>query len=197
MRKTLITVATVIALAASPALAQGRGGGGGGGPGGAGGGMGGGAGGPGGAMGAGPPIAPPGQTRDGASARDAAHAIADQRGEFGRTFAEQQRMNAADRQALAQERRATAMRFAEAAHAGRRLPPHADRDIRNALKDDIDSFRDEFRLGRSEWQALRDQWIADRASLTPEQWAQRRADWFTARDNWIATHRDRVQMRDD
>ena len=78
-----------------------------------------------------------------------------------------------------------------------RLPPHADRDIRNALKDDIDSFRDEFRLGRSEWQALRDQWIADRASLTPEQWAQRRADWFTARDNWIATHRDRVQMRDD
>ena len=55
MRKTIITMAGVLALAAAgPAFAQGRGGGMGGG---GGGGMGGG---PGGGMGAGPPISPPG-----------------------------------------------------------------------------------------------------------------------------------------
>ena len=192
MRKTIITVATGLALAATPALGQGRGGGGG-----HGGGAGGGAGGPGGGMGAGPPIAPPGQSRDGTSARDGAHDIAAQRGEFGRAFAQGRHMSAADHQALAQERRATAMQYAEAARAGRKLPDSAARDIRNALKADIDEWRDQFRVGRDAWQAMRDQWIADKDSLTPEQWAQRRADWFTARDAWIAQHRDNVRDRND
>jgi hypothetical protein len=98
---------------------------------------------------------------------------------------------------MVQERRALAQQYAQAARAGRRLPANADRKIRDALKDDIDEWRDQFRVGRTEWHDMRAQWIVDRKSLTPEQWAQRRADWFAARDTWIAQHRDRVQDRDD
>lgn len=184
MRKTWIAVAAVIALASTPALAQGRGNGGGGGMGG----------GPGGGMGAGPPMSPPGHSTFGdhgasSSARD----IASQRGAFGRDFASDRRMTTEQRQAFVQQRRSVAMQYAQAARAGRTLPRNADRDIRSALAEDIDNWRDEFKVGRSEWQAMRDQWIADRTSLTAAQWAQRRADWFTARDSWIARHRDHVQ----
>jgi len=166
MRKTMIMVAALAALSAGPALAQGRGNGGGGG------GMGGG---PGGGMGAGPPISPPGQSTFGdhgasASARE----IASQRGEFGRTFAQDRRMTPQERQAFVQERRTLAQQYAAAARAGRALPVNSDRKIRDALSDDINAWRDEFRVGRTEWQAMRNQWIVDRASLTPQQWAQRR-----------------------
>lgn len=186
MRKTLIVATVVAALAATPALAQGRGNGGGGGMGG----------GPGGGMGAGPPMSPPGQSTFGdrgasASARD----IASQRGEFGRNFAADQRMTPEQRQEMVQDRRSLAMQYAKAARAGRGLPANADRNIRAALSDDIDLWRDQFRLGRSEWQAMRDQWIVDRKSLTPEQWAQRRADWFATRDTWIAANRANAQSR--
>lgn len=186
MRKTLIIAATIAALSASPALAQGRGGGGGGGAGGGGG------------MGAGPPMTPPGQS-GGMDASTRAQDIAAQRGAFGRNFAEQQRNRMLPEQAnqIAQERRGLAMQYAQAARAGRRLPANADRDIRNALKDDIDLWREEFRVGRSEWQVARDRWIVDRENLTPAQWAQRRADWFATRDAWIAANKTRVQTRDD
>lgn len=185
MRKTLIITAAIAALATSPALAQGRGAPGGGGPGG-----------PGGGMGAGPPMTPPGQS-GGFDASMRAQDIASQRGSFGRDLAEQQRNRLLPEQAsqIAQERRALAMQYAQAARTGRTLPPNADRNIRDALKDDIDLWRQEFRVGRSEWQAARDRWIVDRASLTPAQWAQRRADWFATRDTWIAANKTRAQTR--
>ena len=189
MRKTIIALATVLALAATPAFAQGRSGGAGGG------GMGGG--GMGGGMGAGPPISPPGRSDMGdhgasGSARD----IATQRGAFGRDFAADRRVTPEQRQAMVQERRSLAMQYAQAARAGRPLPRNADRDIRTALSSDIDEWRNEFKVGRADWQAMRDQWIIDRKSLTPAQWAQRRADWFATRDAWIARNRARVQDRD-
>ncbi|MDP3676189.1 MAG: hypothetical protein Q8R44_14025 [Novosphingobium sp.] len=185
MRTTLIALATVLALAATPALSQGRGGGAGGG-----GGMGGG-------MGAGPPISPPGRSDIGdRGASSAAGGIAAQRGAFGRDFAADRRMTPVERQMMVQERRSVALQYAQAARAGRPLPRNADRDIRTALSSDINAWRDEFKVGRAEWQSMRDQWIADRKSLTPAQWAQRRADWFATRDAWIAANRARVQDRD-
>lgn len=187
MRKTFITLATVLALAASPALAQGRGGGHGGGNGG--GGMGGG-------MGAGPPISPPGRSDMGdRGASTSARDIAAQRGAFGRDFAAERRFSPEQRQAMAQERRSRALHYAQAARAGRPLPRNADRDIRSALASDIDDWRDEFKVGRADWQAMRDQWISDRKSLTPAQWAQRRADWFATRDAWIARNREFAKTR--
>lgn len=186
MRKTLITIATVAALAATPALAQGR----------SGGAHGGGGGGMGGGMGAGPPISPPGHGTFGdhgasGSARD----IASQRGEFGRDFAASRRMTTEQRQAMVQERRSLAMQYAQAARSGRPLPRNADREIRSALSSDIDQWRDEFRVGRTEWQSMRNHWIADRSLLTPAQWAQRRADWFATRDAWITRNRAYAQTR--
>lgn len=65
------------------------------------------------------------------------------------------------------------------------------------MKEDMEAFRDAFRVGRQEWQALRDQWLVDRASLTPEQWAQRRLDWFAMRDSWIASRTGWAQARRD
>ena len=187
MRKALIAIATLSALAATPALAQGRSGGGGGG-GNSGGGMGGG--GFGGGMGAGPPISPPGHSgMDTRGASGSAKDIASQRGAFGRDFAANQHLSAQEYRALAQERRSVAAQYAQAARSGRRLPDHAGRDIRTALKQDIDTWRSEFTVGRKEWQAMRDQWIVDRRSLTPAQWAQRRADWFATRDGWIARNK--------
>ena len=186
MRKALIAVATIAALAATPALAQGRSGGGGGN---AGGGMGGG-------MGAGPPISSPGRTEMGdRGASTTARDIAAQRGAFGRDFAAERRFSPEQRQAMAQERRSLAMQYAQAARAGRSLPRNADRDIRKALGDDIDDWRDEFKVGRADWQAMRDQWIVDRSTLTPAQWAQRRADWFATRDGWIARNKDYAATR--
>ena len=187
MRKTIITIATIAVLAATPALAQGRSGGGGGNAGG-GGGMGGG--GFGGGMGAGPPINPPGHSSmDTRGASGSASDIASQRGAFGREFAEKQQMSAQEYRSLAQERRSLAMQYAQAARSGRNLPENADREIRKALMQDIDTWRSEFTVGRKDWQAMRDQWIVDRKSLTPAQWAQRRADWFATRDAWIAKNK--------
>lgn len=186
MRKTIIALATIAALAASPALAQGRSGGGGGGN--AGGGMGGG--GFGGGMGAGPSISPPGHsTMDTRGASGSASDIAAQRGAFGRQFAGQQRMSAEEYRSLAQERRSLAMQYAQAARAGRNLPENADREIRKALTQDIDTWRSEFTVGRTEWQTMRDKWIVDRKSLTPAEWAMHRADWFATRDAWIAKNK--------
>ena len=177
MRKTMIAIAALAALAATPARAQGRSGGAGGG------GMGGG-------MGAGPPISPPGRMDMGdRGASSAARDIAAERGTFGRDFAADRRMTTEQRQAMVQERRSLAMQYAQAARSGRPLPRNADGDIRSALSADITQWRDEFRVGRAEWQAMRDQWIVDRKTLSPAQWAQRRADWFVTRDAWIARNK--------
>lgn len=185
-RNHILTAVACIALAAAPSFAQGRSGGGGG---------------PGGGMGGGPPISPPGQG-GGAGASDAAREIASQRGQFGRDFAAGQRATAEQRRAqaeqykvAAQQRRADAQAYAAAARAGRPLPANADRDIRDALKQDMQSWREAFSVGRSDWQAMRDQWIVDRKTLSPADWAMRRAEWFTARDAWIATHKDWAMAR--
>lgn len=141
-------------------------------------------------------MTPPGQS-GGSDASMRARDIASQQGSFGRDFADQQRNRMLPEQAsqIAQERRSTAMQYALAARTGRPLPASAGRNIRDALKDDIDLWRQEFRVGRSEWQAERDRWIIDRGSLTPAQWAQRRADWFASRDTWIAANKTRAQTR--
>jgi hypothetical protein len=191
MRKTFIIATAIAAFSSAPVLAQAHGGGPGGGHGG----------GPGGGMGAGPPITPPG--RDGGmGAMDRAHDIANQRGEFGRTFAEQQRMNADQHrlqaqqyQMLAQQRRAEAMATAQVARSGRMLTDEDGKRIRSALKQDMEAWRDAFRVGRSDWQAMRDQWLVDRASLSPQQWAEQRARWFAARDAWIANQRTMASNR--
>ena len=146
-------------------------------------------------MGAGPPITPPGQMGGGMSTRDAARGIADQRGQFGRDFANQQRLTPDQLRAQAQQRRTQAMTMAQAVRGGADLPDSAAARIRAAMKDDIEAWREEFRVGRQEWQAMRDQWLVDRNSLTAEQWAQRRADWFAARDAWIAAQKNAAMAR--
>jgi hypothetical protein len=196
MRKFVIAAAFAAAVIASPALAQGQSGSHGP-PGGAGGG-----GVPGGGLergqGAGPPIAPPGLGSG--DARDAARAIAEQRGAFGRDFADDrsgltgseraafQREQAAQYFAAAQARREQAQQYSTALHNGARLPADAAKDLRAALRADMEAWREAFRVDRQEWQDLRDQWIADRDELTTEQWAQRRLDWFVFRDAWAAQH---------
>lgn len=182
MRYQLLAAVGCLALACAGAgLAQGNSGGQGGGPGGG--------------MGAGPPIAPPGQAGGGMGTSDLARGIADQRGQFGRDFAGQQRLTAAEHQAIAQQHRADAMAMAQAVRGGANLPDSASGRIRAALKEDIAAWREQFRVGRQEWQAMRDQWLVDRDSLTPEQWAMRRADWFAARDAWIATQKATAMAR--
>lgn len=183
MRKQLLVAVGCLALATTgAALAQGRGGG----AGGAGLGMG---------RGAGPPISPPGLAGGGMGTRDLANDIATQRGQFGRDFAAGQHMTAAERQAMAQQHRADAMAMARAVQGGADLPDSAAGRIREALRFDIDAWREQFRVGRQEWQAMRDQWLLDRSSLTAEQWAMRRADWFAARDAWIATQKTMAMAR--
>lgn len=182
MRKQLFVAVGCIAMASSAVvLAQGRGGG-------AGGGRGSG-------MGAGPPITAPGQMGGGMGTRDLARDIANQRGQFGRDFAEQQRLTATERQAVAQQHRADAMAMAHAVRGGADLPESAAGRIRSALKADIDAWREQFTVDRKAWQAMRDQWLLDRGSLTAEQWAMRRADWFAARDAWIADQRSTAMAR--
>ena len=98
MKKVALITALTLSLTAFPALSHGRSGDapGGGPPAGVGG-----PGGPGGGMGAGPPMTPPGQTDDpSGAARD----LADLKGQHGRDFAEQQRMDHADHAAMQRER---------------------------------------------------------------------------------------------
>jgi len=209
MRRTITVAALAAALAATPALAQGNSGnhgppdGGGGGPpewaGGAGG------------NGGGPPIDPPGLSSDPLAA---AREIAEQRGQFGRDFAEEQRglhqpdLTGQERAELQRQqaqalqdnvriRREQAEEFAATVRGGVRLPANASEVLRNELKADLEQWKAEFRVGRDEWQAMRDQWLADRDELTAEQWAQRRAEWFAARDAWIASQRQFAQARSD
>jgi hypothetical protein len=176
MRKSIMTAIAFFALTATPAIAQH------GPPPGAGGG-------PGGGMGAGPPMTPPGQMGGGMGTSDFAHGIASQRGQFGRDFAVQQHLTPQQYQALARQHRAEALAIAQAARNGARLPANAGPRIREALKQDIDAWRDQFQVDRRSWQAMRDQWLASRRTMTAEQWAIQRANWFAARDAWIANQK--------
>ena len=151
----------------------------------------------GGGMGAGPPMSVPGRSGD---AMGGARDIASQRGQFGRDFAEQQRQTQAEQAKLMRERaedyrrdsmgaRAEALARRDALKSGQR-PGLSSEELRAAFKDDLEEWRDAFRIGRADWQAQRDQWLVDAETLTPEQWTQRRADWFDARDAWIAKQKD-------
>lgn len=200
MRKVALVTALTLAMAASPALAQGQSGGapGGGPPAG----VGGPGGGPGGGMGAGPPMTPPGQTGDpSAAARD----LADLRGQHGRDFAEQRRMDNIERAELRPERlddfvsrsadrRAEAFALRDAARAGQPVGK-SSKELRRELRRDMEAWREAFRVDRKAWQDLRDQLLVDEDDLTPEQWAARRAEWFEARDAWIARQREWAQSR--
>lgn len=193
--RTQLTVAVIAAmLSAGPALAQGRGGGAGGG------------GGPGGGMGNGPPIGPPGQSGMRGGTADIARELGPQRGQFGRDLAAQQRLTAEQRQQLVLQYRANGERqraealelantLANASRRGQTIPANASRRIRDALQNDMETWRNDFQVGRRDWQAMRDQWLVDRDTLTPQEWAQRRADWFLARDAWIARQREWASAR--
>lgn len=180
MRKQILLGIGCIALAMSgTAMAQGRSGGG-----------------PGGGRGAGPPITPPGSMGGGAGTADFARGIGSERGQFGRDFGNQQRMSASDRilqaepyRQSAQQRRAEAQMTAHVAHRGAPLTPNDGKRIREALKDDMNAWRETFQVGRTDWQAMRNQWLLDREALTPQQWAQQRAQWFAARDAWISSQK--------
>ena len=194
MKKVALITALTLAMAASPALSQGRSGDapGGGPPAGVGG-----PGGPGGGMGAGPPMTPPGQTDDpSGAARD----LADLKGQHGRDFAEQQRMDHADHAAMQRERlndfvnrsaerRAEAFALRDAARAGQPVGM-SRKEIRAELKEDMEAWKETFGIERKAWQDLRDQLLVSEEDLTPEQWAARRAEWFEARDAWIARQQD-------
>jgi hypothetical protein len=103
--------------------------------------------------------------------------------------AEERRREAEAYRVSAQQRRADALALAENARRGAPLSDTDARRIRAALKDDMEAWRDAFRVGRSDWQAMRDQWLVDRSALSPAQWAAQRAAWFAARDRWIAAQR--------
>ena len=201
MKKILLTMGSIVALAAAPALADPGGGGHGGNGGGNGGGMGN-AGGMDHSMGNGPPMTPPGQTGD---ARGAAADIASQRGEYGRALAADRQATQAQQarafrdqlnhyRSSSNERRDAALAQAAALKAGRGVNAKPD-DIRDDLKEDMEAWRDQFRIGRADWQKQRDQWLAERDGMTAADWAARRADWFAARDAWIAKQVDWAQAR--
>jgi hypothetical protein len=103
--------------------------------------------------------------------------------------AQERQLLAEQFQALAEERRAHAMKLAELARNGAVFPPDTAPKIRSALAEEINHWRDEFQVGRREWQAMRDQWLAERGTMSPQDWALRRAAWFEARDTWIANQR--------
>lgn len=184
MKNITILTAVALALTASSALAQGRGGGGGPPAGVPGGGAG---------AGAGPPMTVPGRTADPSTT---AQEIASQQGQFGRDFAEQQQMNQAEQAqmmrdraaefvASSEERKLEAFARRDAARAGQPINM-SSKEIRAELKEDMEEWRETFRIGRSDWQQLRDEILVDAGELTPEQWADRRAQWFEIRDAWIA-----------
>jgi hypothetical protein len=175
MRKSILTSACALALASTAAIAQH------GPPSGVGGGM-----------GAGPPMTPPGQMGGiggPGGASDYARDIASQRGQFGRDFAAQQRLTAQQYQQQAAQHRADALALAQAARSGARLPANAGPRIRDALKQDIDAWRDQFQVDRRSWQAMRDQWLSNRGAMTAQDWAVQRASWFAARDAWIVNQK--------
>jgi len=180
MRKAILTAASALVFAATAAVAQH------GPPAGAG---------PGGGMGAGPPISPPGLAGMGQGTSDLARDIASQRGQFGRDFAEQQRLTHAQLQQQATQHRADAMALAQAARAGANIPANAGPRIKTALRFDIDAWREQFQVDRKAWQTMRDAWLAERPNMTARDWAQRRADWFAARDAWIANQRTTAMAR--
>lgn len=177
MRKAILTGAAALLVSTASIAHPG------GGPGGAG---------PGGGMGAGPPMTPPGQMGLGAGTADYAHGLASQQGQFGRDLAQQQQerhLTAEQYRSQAAQHRADAVALAQAARSGARLPSNAGPRIRLALQQDIDAWRDQFRVDRASWQAMRDEWLSQRSTMTAQDWAQRRADWFAARDAWIANQR--------
>jgi hypothetical protein len=125
----------------------------------------------------------------GSGTSDYARDIASQRGQFGRDFAQQRRLTAQQYQALAAQRRADALALAQTARSGGHVPANAGPRIREALKQDIDAWRDQFQVDRRSWQAMRDQWLASRGTMTARDWAIQRANWFAARDAWIANQK--------
>ena len=187
MRQVLLIGGAMIALVSRPVMAQH-------GPGGQGGG-------PGGGMGAGPPMTPPGQMGGGGPAISdyARGTIASSQGQVGRDFAAQQRADAMarvqDYRARAEQRKADALARAAAARAGSPMTAADAARNRDALKADMEAWREAFNIGRRDWQAQRDQWLVDRTSLTPQQWALQRANWFAARDAWIAQQMQMASMR--
>jgi len=187
MKKIAIIFAGVLAVASTPAFAQGRSGSAPGlGAGNAGGGFGN-------SQGAGPPSGTPGWSSD---PRSAAGGVAESQGRFGRDFAQQRQLTQAEQaqlirqsiknyQSKSESHKLEAIARRDAALAGEPLNM-SSKEIRKAFKQDMEDWRDAFRISREDWQSQRDLWLLDADALTPEEWAARRAGWFEARDAWIA-----------
>lgn len=178
MRSLGLFGGTLLALAASPALAQA--GGGGTPPGGGGSATGG---------GAADRVAIPSQSAGphGANAQDAI----DRQGDLSRNFAPGAKRAQAYRTQLEQfadqsaDRRSQALALREDALAGKPLPL-SSKEIRDLLQQDMEDWRKAFKIGRQDYEGLRDEILVPEDALTPAQWADRRAQWFELRDQWIA-----------
>ena len=89
-------------------------------------------------------------------------------------------------------RKAEALAMREAALAGAPITLTAGQ-IRAQLVQDMEEWRDAFRIKKAEYEGLRDQIVVDENALTARQWADRRAQWFELRDEWIAQQVAAVQ----
>lgn len=146
----------------------------------------------GGPLGSGPPIAQPGQSDN---ALGTAEQIAQQRGDFGRSFADNRGPSQAEQARMLRERvgnyrdasadrRQDAFAGRDAARQGLEMSMSA-RDIRGALQEDMEAWREAFNISREDWQSQRDTWLVDADEYSAQEWAERRAMWFEARDTWI------------
>jgi hypothetical protein len=82
-------------------------------------------------------------------------------------------------------RRTEALAIRDAAR-GAGLPANLSaKVIRDALAQDMEDWRKEFKIGRAEYEALRNEILVEESALSPTQWADRRAQWFEVRDAWI------------
>jgi hypothetical protein len=165
----LVMITAIAALATAPALAQGGPGGGG--------------------VGASPPIMPPDHISMDPGPADAARDTAPgQRDQFGRAIVDERGDPTMERVGRYRERSAARRTqtdaMAEAARAGRPVPADAAQ-IRQAFHEDMETWRDAFRIGSQDWQQQRQQWIDSQGQLSASEWAIRRADWFAALDTWI------------
>jgi hypothetical protein len=82
-------------------------------------------------------------------------------------------------------RRSQALSLRADAIAGKPMP-YSSQQIRAELLQDMEDWREEFRIAKRDFESLRDEIIVAEDALTPAEWAGRRAQWFELRDQWIA-----------
>ena len=127
-----------------------------------------------------------------------AQQMMDRQGELGHTFTPKGKKAQAYLTKLQQfghdtaGRKAEALSMREAALAGSPITLTAG-EIRAQLAQDMEDWRDAFRIKKAEYEGLRDQIIVEENALTARQWADRRAQWFELRDEWLAQQYASIQ----